>query len=53
MRTATNRILGATLLGALALATVGGPSAAEEPRGDPKVGDLAPAFEGVDDMGQP
>ncbi len=52
MRTATYRILGSAILSVLALATVGG-RAADEPKAELKVGDPAPAFEGMDDLGQP
>ncbi len=51
MRTATNRILGGAMLSVLALATVGGRAADE--KAELKVGDPAPAFEGVDDLGRP
>jgi peroxiredoxin Q/BCP len=44
-------MLGAALLGALALAAAG--RAADDPTTGPNVGDPAPAFEGVDDGGQP
>ena len=53
MKTATNRILGGALLGVLTLATVGGRTAADDPKVDLKVGDPAPAFAAVDDLGQP
>jgi peroxiredoxin Q/BCP len=41
------------LLGALALAVIGGRAAGEGPMVDLKVGDAAPTFEAVDDQGQP
>ena len=53
MKTATNRTLVRAVLGILALAAYGGPAAADEPRADLNVGDPAPAFEAVDDLGRP
>ena len=53
MRTATYRILGSAILECTGPGDdrrVGPPT---EPKAELKVGDLAPAFEGMDDLGQP
>jgi peroxiredoxin Q/BCP len=52
MSTGVKMTLGGGLLAVLALA-LGGLAAAGDPKVDLKVGDPAPAFEGMDDQGQP
>ncbi len=52
MRSTIHWILAGAMLAVLALATAGG-RAADEPKVDLKLGDPAPAFEAVDDLGQP
>jgi len=52
MSTAMKRIVARGMLGILALA-LGGLAVADNPKTDLKTGDLAPAFEAQDDMGQP
>jgi peroxiredoxin Q/BCP len=53
MKTATNRTLASGILGVLTLAAYGGLAAADDPKEDLKLGDAAPTFEGVDDLGLP
>lgn len=52
MTTATNRLIGGAVLGVAAL-VLGGRATGDDPNAGLKVGDAAPAFEAVDDLGQP
>ena len=52
MTTATNRLIGGAVLGVAAL-VLGGRAAGDDPNAGLKVGDPGPAFEAVDDLGQP
>ena len=53
MIAATKWTLVQAMQAVLAVAMIGGLAAAEEPKVDLKVGDPAPAFDAVDDLGQP
>ena len=53
MIAATKRTLGQAMEAVLAVAMIGGLAAADAPNAGLKVGDPAPAFEAVDDLGQP
>jgi peroxiredoxin Q/BCP len=53
MRMTTNQIVCTAILAVVTLMEGVGPAGAEEPRAAPNVGDPAPAFEGIDDRGQP